>query len=127
MLTQTAQCPLFSENLAIQTFNTLALAYARLSHSDSADRLGYARLAERSYRQAQRVAIQYHDSVWIGITAGNLGGLYADQHRRLAARQFFLIDYRLGVQHGTNRYDPNNTALSVARACWHLRKLDRCL
>ena len=72
------------------------------------------------------MAAFYRDSVWVGIAAGNLGGLYADRQQWSAARQAFLTDYRLGIQYGAKRYYPNLAALNVANACWHLGELDSC-
>ena len=126
LLSEAAQYPPFNQNLAIQTYNTLALAYVRLSHSDSTHRAAYARQAERNYRKAQQVAAFYGDSVWVGIAVGNIGVLYADRQQWSAARQAFLTDYRLGRQYGAKLYYPNHAALSVADACWHLGELDSC-
>lgn len=123
LLREAVRYPPFSGNLAIQTYNTLALTYARL---DRTDRAASTEQAKRYYRKAQQVADFYRDSVWIGITAGNLGELYAREQQWPAALAAYQTDYRFGMKFGENRYIPSNAALNIADVFWHLGQLDSC-
>ena len=124
LLHTSAQYPAFNANLAIQTHNTLGMAYAQLSHERNPD---YLKKAERSYRKAQQVAASYQDSLWIGITSNSLAGLYVNQQQWQAALQAYRMDYRLGLRFGGPQdYVPNSTALRIADVYWHLGKLDSC-
>jgi len=116
----------FSANLNIQTYNTMALAYAQLGIRDSVDRAENIGRAERNYLKSQRLATLYRDSVWIGITAGNLAALYRNQQRWTDALRAFQLDYRLGIKFGGNRYYPTSGALGVATAFINLGQLDSC-
>ncbi|GHB85755.1 hypothetical protein [Persicitalea jodogahamensis] len=126
LLREAEKFPPFSENLHIQTYNTMALSYAHLSSKDSLNRDEYIREAERNYLRSQQLAAQYRDSVWIGITAGNLGGLYQNQKRWVDALKAFKSDYHLGLKFGRNRYYPTSGALGAALAFVHLEQLDSC-
>lgn len=126
LLREAARYPSFSANLAIQTYNTMALAYARLGSRDSVGRAENINKAERNYLKSRQLATLYADSVWIGITAGNLGALYRNQQRWPEALRAFQLDYRLGIKFGGNRYYPTSGALGVASAFLQLGQLDSC-
>lgn len=123
LLGDAVRYPPFSRNLAIQTYNTMALTYARLGRND---RAASTEKAKRYYRKARQVAAFYRDSVWIGITAGNLGELYARDQQWPAALAAYQTDYRFGMKFGENRYIPSNAALNIADVFWHLGQLDSC-
>lgn len=59
--------------MAIQRYNTLAIAYARLKNREA------DRQAGANYQKAYQLAVSYQDSVWMGIVWGNLGDSYAKQ------------------------------------------------
>lgn len=123
LLTESARYPAYNDNLAIQTYNTLGLVYARNSPDHSP---AHARSAERSYRQAQQLAAFYHDSLWVGIIAGNLAELYLNRRQWSAALRAYQMDYRLGLKFGGNRCFPHNTSVSIADVWWQLGRLDSC-
>lgn len=123
LLTEATHYPAFNENLAIQTYNTLGLTYARqVPGNDPAN----ARRAERSYRKGQQVAASYNDSLWVGIIAGNLAELYLNRRQWPAALRAYQTDYRLGLTFGRNRYFPHHTALYIADVWWQLGRFDSC-
>ena len=123
LLTEAARYPAFNENLAVQTYNTLGLVYARLVPGN--DRAN-VRQAERIYRKGQQVAASYGDSLWIGIIAGNLGELYLNRQQWSEALRAYQTDYRLGLKFGGKRYFPHHTTLYIADVWWHLGRLDSC-
>ena len=123
LLTEAARYPAFNENLAIQTYNTLGLVYARLVPGNKPTN---SQLAERSYRKGGELATHYNDSLWVGIISGNLGELYLNRQRWADALLAYQTDYRLGMKFGGKRYFPHHTALYIADVWWQLGRLDSC-
>ncbi|MBO0934043.1 helix-turn-helix transcriptional regulator [Fibrella aquatilis] len=122
LLTEAANYPPFNPNLHIQTFNTLAMAYTRQRQ----DSVVANRLAEQFYQKAYQLAVAYRDSVWMGITTGNLGSLYAKQGRWQAALNALRLDYRLEMPTASQLGYPMSTAIDMANAFYELGQLDSC-
>ncbi len=125
LLTEASRFPVFSENLAIQTHNTMAMAYtARFRLTKNA---GDAARAERQYLNARQTAVCYGDSLWIGIATGHLADLYTQQQQWQPALAALRIDYAIGLRFGSSRGLPNQTALNMAAIYLRGRQLDSCL
>ncbi len=125
LLTEASRFPIFSENLAIQTHNTVAMAYtARFQLTRNADD---AARAERQYLHARQTAAFYGDSLWIGIATGHLADLYIQQQQWQSALAALRIDYAIGLRFGSTRALPNQTALTIAAIYMRRRQLDSCL
>jgi DNA-binding CsgD family transcriptional regulator len=124
LLTEANTYPPFNANLHIQTYNTLAMAYARQQKTSASG--SATRLAEQGYLKAYKLAQYYRDSVWMGITQGNLGSLYANQKRWSNARNNYRIEYRLRMQSAARNGYPMTAALALARASFELGVLDSC-
>ncbi|MBD2757391.1 tetratricopeptide repeat protein [Spirosoma validum] len=120
LLTEAAKYSPFNPNLHIQTYNTLAMAQARQSGDIR------SRVAERNYLKAYQLAASYRDSVWMGITYGNLGRLYANQRRWRAALDAYRVDYRLVMRSAPKRGYPTARMVSMAEAFYELGQLDSC-
>ncbi|MFD2573074.1 hypothetical protein ACFSUS_20705 [Spirosoma soli] len=123
LLNESARYPAFSDNLAIQTYNTLGMAYTRLSQPKNPTGL---KLAERSYDKARQVAASYNDSLWIGITYAGLADVYKQQRKWGAALAALKIDYAIGLKFGGHRVLPNQTALNIAAIYAQQRQWDSC-
>ena len=124
LLKVASRFPVFSENLAIQTHNTMAMAYtARFRLTKKA---GDAARAERQYLHARQTAACYGDSLWVGITTGQLANLYMQQQQWQAALAALRIDYAIGLRFGSARALPNQTALNIAAIYMRRRQLDSC-
>lgn len=120
LLTEAARYPPFNPNLHIQTYNTLAMAYARLKNREA------DRQAGANYQRAYKLAVSYRDSVWMGIVRGNLGDSYAQQRQWQPALEAFRTDYRLVLREARTRGYPLSTAVGIAEAFHGLRQLDSC-
>ncbi|MBD2703187.1 hypothetical protein IC229_21255 [Spirosoma sp. BT702] len=122
-LNEATRYPVFSDNLAIQTHNTMGMAYARIEQIDNAVNL---RRAELCFKKTQQVAASVSDSVWIGIANSNLGDVYVQQNRLTAALTAFRIDYEMGIKFGKDRSHPGATAVKLARLYLMRQQFDSC-
>jgi tetratricopeptide (TPR) repeat protein len=125
LLTKAARYPIFNDNLAIQTYNTLGMAYS--SRFQIRKNPADGPLAEKSYLKARQVAARYGDSLWIGIATGNLTDLYIHRKQWKAALAALQVDYAIGLRFGSARALPNQTALHIADIYWQRQQLDSCL
>ncbi|MVM34597.1 hypothetical protein GO755_31500 [Spirosoma sp. HMF4905] len=123
LLKESARYPAFSDNLAIQTHNTMGMAYAQIDPTNNSDNL---RRAEMCYKKTRQVAASVGDLVWIGIANTNLGNVYTQQNRLTAALIAFRIDYELGKKFGKDRSQPYATAVKLARVYLMRQQLDSC-
>lgn len=115
--------PVYNANLDIQNYNTIGLAYVRLSQIDDP---AYFKDAEHAYLKAQQRATFYKDSLWIGIIASNLGHIYELKQDWPNALRSFRLSYTLEKQFAGNENHPNTTALRLANVFWHVKQLDSC-
>jgi DNA-binding CsgD family transcriptional regulator len=123
LLNEATRYPAFSDNLAIQTHNTMGLAYAKIDPTNNPDNL---RRAESCYQKTRQVAAAVGDLVWIGIANTNLGDVYVQQNRLTAAQTAFRIDYEMGKKFGKDRSQPYATAVKLARVYLMRQQLDSC-
>lgn len=123
LLKESARYPAFSDNLAIQTHNTMGMAYAQVDPTNKSTNLCRA---EVCYQKTRQVAASVGDSVWIGIANTNLGNVYIQQNRLTAALTAFRIDYELGKKFGKDRSQPYATAVKLARVYLMRQQLDSC-
>ncbi|GAB4002376.1 hypothetical protein GCM10028807_60940 [Spirosoma daeguense] len=123
LLNEAARYPAFSDNLAIQTYNTMGMAYVRIEQTDKTDKL---RRAERCFQKTQQIAASVGDSVWVGIANTNLGDVYLQQNRLTAAVTAFRIDYELGMKFGKDRSQPCATAVKLAKLYLTRQQVDSC-
>jgi DNA-binding CsgD family transcriptional regulator len=124
LLTEAALYPVFSDNLAIQTYNTMGMAYTSRLHAMHNPKDGEK--AERNYLKAREVAARHGDSLWIGISTGNLADLYIQQQQWDTALAALQIDYAIGLRFGNARSLPDQTALKLADIYWQRRQMDSC-
>ncbi len=82
--------PPFSENLDKQRYNTLGLAYMQLNRLDS---------AAYYFNRTLEVAESYHDTTWINLAGGNLGGIWVRQGQYRKALPLLMRDYRHNRRH----------------------------
>ena len=99
-----------------QNMNTIALAYQNLGMPDS---------ALYWYQKAMEAAISTHDSVWQGITNGNMGGVYFDAKKYDEALPLLWKDYYATVK--TEPINAGNTLQSLALIYLERNKLDSAL
>ncbi|QNL48160.1 helix-turn-helix transcriptional regulator [Olivibacter sp. SDN3] len=78
--------PKFNKNLDIQRYNTLRMAYLKLNQSDSA--LLYL---DTAYQKA----VQYRDTVWMGLVSGNIGEVYYAAESYQQSVPYFQKNYQL--------------------------------
>lgn len=88
------------------TYNTLGLAFFKLNKYDS---------AVYWYRMAIPSALQYKDSVWVGIMTGNIGSVYFHEKKYDSAKYYFLKEYNISSHSTVEKRSPNNSLLMVAR------------
>lgn len=128
LLREATRYPPFNDNLAIQTYNTMGMAYAWLYSikSNAKDQRRDAREAERSYVKARQIATAQYDTLWIGITTGNLANLYLNEHKWATALREYRISYAIGLTYGQKRALPNEPALSMADIFLRFGQMDSC-
>ncbi|SOD97798.1 tetratricopeptide repeat protein [Spirosoma fluviale] len=124
LLHESARYPAYNPNLAIQTQNTLGMAYTQLSKVKG---LKYTEKAEYFYRKARQTAAMYGDSLWIGLASGNLAHLYMQQRNWKAALAALQLDYTLGMKFGDKRILPNQTAVNMAAVYASRHQWDSCV
>ncbi|MDG3581379.1 hypothetical protein [Galbibacter pacificus] len=78
--------PKFNNNLDIQRYNTLGMSYLKINKLDSAK--FYLNMA---YKRAEI----YHDSVWMGISSGNIGEVYLLEGNKEKSVMYFRKNYNL--------------------------------
>jgi hypothetical protein len=124
LLTEAARYPVFNDNLAIQTYNTLGMAYTSRFQLTKDPEDGPK--AERYYLKARQVAASYGDSLWIGISTRHLADLYIEQQKLDAAMAALRMDYAIGLRFGNAGFLPNVTALKIADIYWQRQQPDSC-
>ncbi len=95
-----------SQHPMYYTYNTLGLAFFKLNKYDS---------AVYWYRMAIPSALQYKDSVWVGIMTGNIGSVYFHEKKYDSAKYYFLKEYNISSHSTVEKRSPNNSLLMVAR------------
>ena len=100
--------PPFNENLDIQRYNTLALAYLRLDQLDS---------AAFYFKRTQEVARSWRDTTWIHLAAGNLGAVFVKQSRYQEALPLLMQDYLHNRHQSRHAVLARNAAVEIA-AIW---------
>lgn len=123
LLREAARYPPFNDNLAIQTPNTLGLAYTKISQLQNPDDVAKA---EYQFNRARRIATVLADSLWIGTTFGNLAKIYVRQHKLTKALTVLRADYKIGLKFGKVRGLPDQTALSMAQVYLMRQQVDSC-
>lgn len=108
----------FNQNLDIQRYNTLALAYKKLNKLDS---------AAFYFRRTKDVASSYRDTIWIRLSAGNLGGIYAEQGRNQEALPLLMQDYQYNQYQNFHPVLARNAAVSIAGIWQKLGRQDSTL
>ncbi|MPR33637.1 tetratricopeptide repeat protein [Salmonirosea aquatica] len=124
LLKEASRYPSYNAKTAIQTRNTLGMAYTWLAATR--DSALYVQ-AERSYQRARQVAGYYGDSLWVGIATGNLANVYENQHQWAKALQSYLTSYRIGLKFGGQSFSPSSEAISIAGLYLRLGRPDSCL
>ncbi|CAN5484151.1 hypothetical protein BH09BAC4_BH09BAC4_00280 [soil metagenome] len=124
LLEQAIRYPPFNSNLAIQSYNTLALAHNMLHYTKTGT--DGSILAERSFLKARQVAISYGDSLWVGIISTNLASEYSYQKRWSDALSLYRVGYDLIRRFGQTRELPDGAALRIGNVFFRLGQLDSC-
>lgn len=124
LLQEAARYPPFNSNLAIQNYNTLALAH-NMRHYTKTGTDGSV-LAERNFLKARQVASTYGDSLWVGIISTNLANEYAYQKRWSDALPLYRVGYDLIRRFGQTRELPDEAALRIGNVFFRLGQLDSC-
>ncbi|MFD2036954.1 hypothetical protein ACFSKL_19275 [Belliella marina] len=75
------ELPAFNDNLDIQRYNTLGMAYLKSDNPDEA--LEYLEMAYNK-------AAHYRDTIWMGLVSGNIGEVYYEKHEYLKSLPYFL-------------------------------------
>ncbi|SFW18946.1 hypothetical protein SAMN02927921_00440 [Sinomicrobium oceani] len=78
------ELPAFDDNLDIQRYNTLGMAYLKSGVTDSA--VTYLRMAYKK-------AAHYRDTIWMGLVSGNIGEVYYAKQDYQKALPYFLKNY----------------------------------
>jgi DNA-binding CsgD family transcriptional regulator/tetratricopeptide (TPR) repeat protein len=110
--------PAFNENLDIQRYNTLGMAYQQLNKLDSA--IYYFKLT-------QKVAATLHDTTWVKIAAGNLGGTYTKNGQYKQALPLLIQDYQYNKHRNREPQLARNAALNLAKVWQKLGRQDSTL
>lgn len=123
LLKDAAQYPAYNTRLAIQTHNMMGMAYSWVAKQKKPTAFSWA---ERSYQKARQLAATYNDSVWVGITTGNLANLYENQQKWAAALATFKASYAISLKYGGTRFLPSAEALDIAAIYLRFGKQDSC-
>jgi hypothetical protein len=110
--------PAFNENIEIQRYNTLGLAYKKRNMMDSS-----AYFFERTKEMAESM----QDRNWIHISAGNIGDIYNSQGRYKEALPILMQDYQFNQNKNHYPMLARNAALSIAKLWQNLEKPDSTL
>lgn len=100
--------PAYNQNLDIQRFNTLGLAYQHIEKHDS---------AAYFFQHANQVASTLKDSTWITLSNGNLGKVYSKEGRYEKALPLLMEDFWKNQKHNHHPLLARNAAVEVA-AIW---------
>jgi hypothetical protein len=85
LMLESLKYPPYNQNLDIQRYNTLALAYEHLQQPDS---------AKFHFRNTIQKSGNYKDSTWIALASGNLGSVFAGEKDYRQALPLMMIDYK---------------------------------
>ncbi|WP_257667099.1 hypothetical protein [Parapedobacter tibetensis] len=107
--------PPFSDNLDIQRYNTLGMAYKQLNQLDS---------AAFYFKRTQEVASSWRDTTWIHLAAGNLGSVYIKQGRYGEALPFLVQDYQYNQHRDRHPVLARNAAVDIAATWQKLHQQD---
>jgi DNA-binding CsgD family transcriptional regulator len=88
VLRESARYPPYSSNLDMQIYNTIGMSFEAQAQWDS---------AARYFKITMSKAERYNDSVWIGLSSGNLGNLYLESGRYREAIYPLTKDYEACV------------------------------
>ncbi len=110
--------PAYNQNLDIQRYNTLGLAYQQIEQPDS---------AVYFFRQAQAVATTLNDSTWIHLSAGNLGRIYRKEGRYEEALPMLMGDFRQNQRLNRHPLLARNAAVEIAATWQELGRQDSVL
>jgi tetratricopeptide (TPR) repeat protein/DNA-binding CsgD family transcriptional regulator len=103
---QATQTEFIIPRIELNTLNAIGLIYDRSRVFDK---------AARYFRSTITKAVQYNDSAWIGIGAGNLGNLYLEQNKNDSALFYHRINYAINSSASLKATeDAAKTALSLA-------------
>ncbi|MGJ7033362.1 tetratricopeptide repeat protein [Niabella hirudinis] len=111
---ESIKLPKYNDNLDIQRYNTLGMSYLKLNELDSAHRY-----LDMAYKKAGG----YRDSLWMGLSAGNIGEVLYLKGKYQKALGYFLEDYRIN----SNSDFPDlqqNAALNLSKNYIRLGSLD---
>lgn len=124
LLYQAARHPVFTPNMAIQTYNTLGMAFTvrRFGITNTDD----TRKAVALFKKAMRVAYTYGDSLWVGIIAGNIANQYGYATDWQAALRDYRLSYNLIYRHGQLHERPADVAMRISNVFCHLNQFDSC-
>ncbi len=115
LMEESLKYPSYNQNLDIQRYNTLALAYEHLQQPDS---------AEFHFRKTIQKSENYRDSTWIALASGNLGSVFAGQKDYRQALPLMMIDYKYQRSNKHNLEMARNAALNIAEVWLHLKAVD---
>ncbi len=110
--------PPFDDNLDIQRYNTLGLAYKQRNQLDS---------AAFYFKRTQEVAASWRDTTWINLAAGNLGSVYVAQGRYREALPFLMQDYQHSQHEDHHPVLARNAAVDIAATWQKLNQLDSAI
>jgi len=85
---QSIGLPKYNDNLDIQRYNTLGVSYMKINQLDSA----YLCL-----NIAYQKAGEYKDSLWMGLSAGNIGNVLYLKGEYQKALGYYLEDYQINI------------------------------
>jgi tetratricopeptide (TPR) repeat protein len=107
--------PKYNDNLDIQRYNTLGVSYLKLNQPDSA----FSYLST-TYEKAKT----YNDSIWLGLSAGNLGEVFYRKGEYQKALDYFEEDFQ--INHQSNSPDiPQNAAVNMAKTYLRLGDMNK--
>lgn len=107
--------PAFSNNLDIQRYNNLGMAYQHLNKVDSAIFF---------LKRTQQVADSLGSTTWVNIATGNLGTVYVKLGRYKEALPLMMKDFRYNQDKDRNPTLARNSAIQIAAAWQKLGKQD---
>ncbi len=110
--------PAYDQNLDIQRYNTLALAYQRLNKLDST--IFY-------FKRTLEVARTWQDTIWVHLAAGNLGKVYVQQGRYTEALPLLMQDYQHNKYRERHPVLARNAAVEIAATWQKLGRQDSTL
>ncbi|KAA0990916.1 tetratricopeptide repeat protein [Dyadobacter aurulentus] len=97
--------PPYNENLDVQRYNTLAIAYQNLNQLDSTIYF---------FKRTREIAISIGNTTWPYIAIGNLGKVYLKQGRYREALNMMMQEYLNNQSKSRHRTMARNTAIGIA-------------